>query len=45
MEQFNMQELLLEASKFRSELLKDLDDAFSLLKKDNKSIKAKKKGN
>lgn len=43
MEQFNMQELLLEASKFRSELLKDLDDAFSLLKKDNKSIKAKKK--
>lgn len=42
MEQFEIQELIFEVSKHRSDILKDIDRIFSQIKKNNKDLAAKK---
>jgi Zn-dependent protease with chaperone function len=42
MEQFEIQELIFEVSKYRSNILKDIDKIFSRIKKNNKDLAAKK---
>jgi hypothetical protein len=42
MENFEIQELIFEVSKYRSDILKDIDEIFSRIKKNNNDLAAKK---